>query len=295
MRPYFAILAASAVLASAAAPAADQRGGREQQLVVSAFTGVFAPVTDLTAADVIVREDGLAREVVQITAAPPPSHLVLLVDDSQASQPAVPYLRTALAGFIRRVSGAAPAPQLSLWTFGERPTRRADFLPTSTAAEKAAASIFPTPGAGAYFLQAVTEAARDLAKRSATHPVIVAFVAESGPEFSNDTRTQVAAALETSGASLWIVALQDARNDDLSPEAMERAAVIGDVTTNSGGLTRTVLSGQGIEPAFDGLAALLTSRLLVTYGRPDQLIPPKALEVTTRRPGVRLAFSHWLR
>ena len=140
-------------------------------------------------------------------------------------------------------------------------------------------------GAGAYFLQAVVETCQDLRKRNAPSPVIVAFVSEKSPEFSNDSRKQVAAALESAGASLWIVALQDTGSADRSPEAYERAVVLGDVTVFSGGMTRTILSMQSIEQAFDGLATLIAARYLVLYGRPEQTIPPTTDRRHHQTPG----------
>ncbi len=123
----------------------------------------------------------------------------------------------------------------------------------------------------------------------------MAFLVDTGPEFSTESRTQVAEALKTAGASLWVVALEETRTMNLSPEAIERTAVVGNVTAESGGLVRTVISNQSLGPAFDDLAALLTSRYLVTYGRPDQLIPPKTVEVTAKRADVRLVSSRWAR
>ena len=67
-----------------------------------------------------------------------------------------------------------------------------------------------------------------------------------------------------------------------STEARERAAVLGDVTRDSGGMNKVVLSAQGIEQAFNTVAALISSRYLVTYGRPDAMVPPDKLEVTSR-------------
>jgi hypothetical protein len=274
--------------ASVALPSAEQRTGRERGILVGAALSSGAPVTDLTATDFVVREDGIAREVIRADAAPPPSHIMLLVDDSQAMQASVPFVRSGVANFIRRFRAATPAPQMALMTFGERPTKRADFAATAAAMDQAASRIFSIPGSGSYFLQALRDACQDLRKRAAPSPVIVAFVDEASPEFSTDTRKQIAAALQSAGASLWVIVRQDTANADRSPEGHERAAVLGDETVASGGMTRTILSPQSIEPAFEGVASLLASRYLVVYGRPDQTIPPASIEVTSKRPDVRI-------
>jgi hypothetical protein len=294
MKPRLAFLALVAAL-SVATVSADQRATRERGIVVAASMASGVPATGLTAADFVVREDGVVREVIKIGPAPPPSHVLLLVDDSDSMQFRIAFLRSALAKFIPRMAAATPAPQLSLMTFGERPTRRVAFTPNAVNVEQAAKKLFPINGAGAYFLQGIVEACQDLRKRAAPSPVIVAFVAEQSPEFSNDSRKQVATALESAGASLWVVALQQTSNADRSPEGYERAAVLGDVTVMSGGMTRMVLGDQSIEPGFDGIASLLTSRTLVLYGRPESTIPPKAIEVSVKRPDVRVISSRWIR
>jgi hypothetical protein len=291
------LLAGAVALVSAAPPSSPtrQRESRERQILVSVSSSDSQPLTGLTTSDFIVREDGLAREILSVATAPAPTHIALLIDDSQASQTVVPFLRSSLDGFVKKLSTGDAATQWALMTFGERPTRRVDYTTKPGTVQQAAAKVFPIAGSGAYFMQAIMDACQDLRRKSAERPVIVAFVAESGPEFSSETRKQVATALQNAGASLWVVVLQDTRNDDLSPEARERAAIIGDVTTDSGGFARFALSGQSLEPAFDGIAALLASRYVVRYNRPEQLIPPKSVEVTSKRAGVRVIASRWAR
>lgn len=274
---------------------AQQRGRSDQHLLVTALADPTTPAKGLTAADLIVREDGLAREVIRVDAAPPPSHVLLLIDDSQASERSIQYLRSGLAGFITRLNALKPAPQFALMTFGERPTLRADFAPKADAVQAAAGQLFAVPGSGSYLLQAVMDACKSLSKRTAASPVIVAFVSEAGPEFSNEHRDEVAAALQAAHAALWTIVLQDPGRMDQTLEGLERSAVLGDVVTQSGGLTRTILSNQSLEPAFDGVAGLLASRYLVTYSRPEQLVPPTAVEVASKRDGVRVVASRWAR
>ncbi len=266
---------------------AQQRGRSDQHLLVTALADPTTPAKGLTAADFIVREDGLAREVIRVDAAPPPSHVLLLIDDSQASERSIQYLRSGLAGFITRLNALKPAPQFALMTFGERPTLRADFAPKADAVQAAAGQLFAVPGSGSYLLQAVMDACKSLSKRTAASPVIVAFVSEAGPEFSNEHRDEVSAALKAADAALWTSCCRPRPQDETS-EARERAAVIGDVMTASGGITSTILSGQGLESAFDTVAGLMASRYLVTYCRPEPLVPPTADRGRVETHGVRV-------
>lgn len=287
-----AVLAAAWLL-SPSTNAAPQRGHTEQSAIITAYTDTATPALGLTATDFVIREDGLAREVIRVATAPPPSHVMLLLDDSQAADRSVQFLRSAAPLFIKEMASLTPAPQIAVMTFGERPTMRSDFAAKPDAAAAAAGKLFATPGTGSYFLQALMDASKNLTKRAATNPVIVAFVADSGPEFSSERREQVAAAMQRTNTALWAVVLSTPARMDQSPEGLERQAVLGDVVKETGGFNRTVVSDQSIGPAFEGVALLIKSRYLVTYSRPDQLIPPKNVEVTTKRSDVRVIASRW--
>jgi hypothetical protein len=250
------------------------------------------PVTNLTASDFIVREDGAVREVGAVVPAGPPSPIVLLVDNSQAANTAIADLRQALTKFVSSLTTSDAPAQIGLRTFGERPTKLAD--PTaSTAVLRGIEGLFHRPGAGAHMLEAIAETTADLVKARAERPALVAFVVESGPEFSQEDRRRVTQALQRAGATLWVVVLQTPGGVPQTDENRERAAVIGDVTIESGGLDVRVLSPQGIPSAFDRVQRLLASRVRIAYGRPDSLIPPKTLEITTKREGLRVLASRW--
>jgi hypothetical protein len=283
----------TALVAVTAIVSAQQRETRERGVLVSVATSSDAPVTDMKATDFTVRENGVAREVLRVAPAPPPSHVVLLLDDSHALQGNVPFLRPAATTFVGMMAALSPAPQLALYTFGERPTRRVEFTPNPEPILDAVKRIFPITNSGAYFLQAITDVTRDLRKREAASPVIVAFVSEAGPEFSSELHQQVADALRGAGASLWAITLQQGGLSPTAPAIRERSALLGDVVANSGGFNKVVLSGQGIESAFRTVTTLLTSRYLVTYGRPESLIPPDRIEVTSNRRDVRVRASRW--
>lgn len=285
--------AAVLTMALAAVASAQQRDTREQTITVSVVTDRGAPVPDLTVKDFVVRENGLAREVVRVSPDAAPTHVALLVDDSQATQNTTAFLRPALTEFVRTLEAATPAPQIALWTFGERPTRRAAFTPNAGSVLEEIQRIFPVNNAGAYFLEAIGEAVKELRTQKAERPVIVAFVAERGPEFSTVIEKQITEALRSIGASLWTVTLQVDAQPLASTEHRERARVLGDTTDASGGTNEVILTPQALEAAFRRLGAELTSRYAVTYGRPETLIPPDRVEVEVKRPDVRVRASQW--
>jgi len=294
MRSKLALLAViTGIIAAVPVTFAGQRESRERGVLVSVSTNADVPITDMTAPEFTVRENDVAREVIRVSPAPPPTHVYLLVDDSQATQTLVQYMRPAMTAFISKMAALTPAPQQAFMTFGERPNRRADFTPNPETLLEASRRIFPIAGSGAYFMQAITDATKELQKRKAPSPVIVAFVSEAGPEYSSELHAQTAESLRGAGTSLWVVTLQVGSNSLSSSAARERASVLGDVSRDSGGMNKVVLSGQGIESAFNVVTALLSSRYLVIYGRPDNLIPPEKIEVTSSRKDVRIRASKW--
>src|SRR6187401_1402015 len=207
-----AVLLAAAVLTSTttgdARPAA-QREARERHVIVSVTDKDGKPVPGLTVRDFTVREDNVARELVAVAPAAAPSHMVLLIDDSQVTQPLTIELRAGIKAFLRQVQGDRRETAIRLATFGDRPTTRAEFTTSLPSLTAAVDRITPRPGAGGVLLEAIFESFRDLRKQAAVQPVIVAFVEEHGPEFSNETQTRIAAALKEAGASLWTIVLQD--------------------------------------------------------------------------------------
>jgi hypothetical protein len=169
-------------------------------------------------------------------------------------------------------------------------------VPATTSATTLAGGIdrlFGRKGSGAYLLQAITDAAKTLSKKDNPRRVIVAFDMEDGPEFSNDSHESVTTALQNAKVTLWSVVLQERRGQQMGPEARERAIVLGDVTTASGGGNHAVLARQAIPKGLTWVATMLTSQLDVTYGRPDALIPPKKLEMDVTRKDVKLWAPRW--
>ncbi len=285
------------VLAAAAhplLPPGAQRETRQQHVIVSVLDSSDAPVANLAAGDFVVREDGVAREVIGVATAAPPSHLALLVDDSQATDGLTVDLRAGLTSFVNTVMGTSPAPAVRLATFGDRPTTRVEFSTTVGALHAGIDRIFARPGSGAMFMDAIVETCRDLRTRKAERPVIVAFVAEAGPEFSDQSERQIADVLRETGVTLWTVTLESRSGPGTSDGNRQRAIVVGDVVRRSGGLNKPVLSKQGLDPAFQAVAKAITSRYDVTYGRLESLVPPTKLDVSLRQGSHRVLAPGWV-
>src|SRR5438105_1130176 len=90
------------VLAAVAAPHAQtlQRG-----IYTSVLNKEGMPVADLTAADFVVREDNIAREVLRVEPATAPMQVALLVDNSQRSNASMMDIRNGTVEFIKAMTG----------------------------------------------------------------------------------------------------------------------------------------------------------------------------------------------
>jgi hypothetical protein len=75
-------------------------------------------------------------------------------------------------------------------------------------------------------------------------------------------------------------------SSSMTDETRNLNALVAEGTKRSGGRRDQVLAISGIPDALSRVAGELLSQYVVTYGRPDKLIPPEKLQVTVSRPGV---------
>jgi hypothetical protein len=274
------------------AAAAGQRALRNQTIFVSVVDKNGQPPASLEVSHLSVREDGVAREVLDVEPATTPMQIAVLVDTSQASQNSIPDLRDGVKAFANRIWAQSPNSQIALYGFGERPTLEADYTTSAVAWQRGVDRLFAASGSGAYFIDAVIEAANGLARREPARGVVVAYVDENGPEFSNRRHQQVFDALANARASLWTIARQGFENA-LTSESRERASVTGDVTQRTGGRSATIFAPSALKTKFADTADGLLTQFAVTYGRPESLIPPERLEVRLSLDGYKLSAPRW--
>ena len=273
-----------ACAAFAALPQAQQQqpaGARSRNIYVSVVDskGVAAP--GLTAADFAVREDGVAREVTSAVSATEPLSVILLVDDSQAATASIPYLRDGITHFMTLMQGKG---RVGIVTVGERPTSVLESTTDAAAQKKAIGRIFARPGSGAYLLDAIVEVSNGIRKRNSTRAHIIALTTEA-VEFSNLQKEAVLKDLLASGATLHVLAIGTPASVN-SDEMRNRAIVIADGTEQTGGRREQLLTPMAIDDHLTRLAGELSNQYLVTYGRPESLIPPEKVQVSVKKPGL---------
>jgi hypothetical protein len=230
----------------------------------------------------VVREDKVAREILNVAPATDPMQIALLVDNSQAAEQYIRDIREALTAFINTV-GADPSGarhQVAVITLGERPTINTDYTSDLPLAVKGAQRIFATPGSGAYLLDGIIETSKGLSKREGPRPVMVAVIT-AGVELSDRPYQAVLEPLRDAGAALHVMVVGRPVTND-----QDRLMVLDQGTQNTGGRYDHVLTGSGLTMRMKQLAEELTHQYKVTYARPTTLIPPDRVTVSAAKPGL---------
>ena len=241
-----------------------------------------APVTGLSPSEFIVREDDTAREVLRVTPATEPMQIAVLVDTSQAIEEHMLDVRTALRGFFKEMAGKH---DIALIGLGERPTVLSDYTRDGARLDKAIGSVFARTGSGTYIMDAIVEASDGLQRRKAARPHIIVYAAR-GPEFSERSHQSVIDALRESGVTLHTLMLNKPGAMMGSREEQELAQAVANGTKLTGGRRDDLLTPMALGDRLLSLARELENQHQVVYARPSRLIPPKSLEVTSKRPTV---------
>jgi VWFA-related protein len=259
----------------------------QKSLYVSVVNDAGLPVPDLGPSDFIVREDNIAREVLNVRPADEPMQIALLVDTSQVARNDIAHMRTALPAFVTALTNpneSGAKNQIALIAFGERPTVFTEYTSSPAELQKGINRIWAQQGSGPYFVDAVYEAVEAFKKREATRPVIVAIVAEGG-EMSYRQYDQVLDSLRASGAPLYALMI-GTPSSSLSDEARNRNMVLDKGTTDTGGRRDQLLAPSALGDRLTLLARQLLHQYKVTYARPQSLIPPERVTVAAAKPGL---------
>jgi hypothetical protein len=106
-----------------------------------------------------------------------------------------------------------------------------------------------------------------------------------GVEFSTLQYQNVLKEIYAGGATFHALAL-GTPSDSLSDEMRNRNMVLAEGTEATGGRREQLLSDMAIPGALGKLADELLNQYVVTYSRPEALIPPERVQVTVNKPGV---------
>jgi VWFA-related protein len=257
-----------------------QSSSRERTLFVSAVDSDGKPVEGLGPEAFEVREDGARREILRVSRATEPIDIALLVDNSTAAAEELLFLRSSLSAFVKKM---AIANRIAVITLADRPTIRLDYTDDGARLSDAVNGLFSMPQSGMTLLDALTEVSRGLAKRETPRAVVVPVFTD-GTEFTNTYHRDVVRELQRAGAALHMVTVGQfyLNNDDRS--SRERSFLLDAGPAETGGQRMALLSPMGLDQALAKLAAELSSQYKVVYSRPESLIAPSKVTVSSARP-----------
>src|SRR4051812_44547519 len=258
----------AAVATLAATPMQSQKS-----IVVTVLDQNGAPVKNVSAGDLAVREDGTAREVVDVKPAADPMTVAVLVDNTKPTMgkdAPTQELRAGLTAFVKKIQAASPESAIGLWKFAgagvmiQKPTVKTEDL------TKRISRMFPSQQSGGVLLEALVDASKELSKKEMSPRRVVVAISLNSPEVSTIEPREVALAMRKAGVNFWAVSI--AANQDASTSSQGSSAtrdlIMSNITTASGGLRLTGVTAISLEAQVKSIADALLSQSVVTYTRP---------------------------
>ena len=270
--------------AAAAARSATLAAPVNRTVFVTVTDGSGAPVTDMTAADFVVKEGGKEREVVKAEPATARMRLALAVEERLVGEGSI---RIGLFEFMKRIGSAA---EIALISIGIRNTTVADYTTNLDTLVNSINKFSLNPSPNSQVAEGVLEIANTFIQTRPERPVLV-VVALSGGQAGPDPRS-VLDKIRHSGATMHAATLaggeQSAAGVGSLGDESGREQVLGDGSKQSGGRRIDVTATTAIPKALQQIAGDLLSQYAITYVLPDGVKPDKRFNITVKRRGVTL-------
>ena len=256
----------------------------ERTVYVTVVDGNGAAVTDLTAADLVVKEGGKEREIVKAGPASAKMRLTIAVEERLMADAAV---RQAMFAFMKRVIDKA---EIRLVTIGLRNNTAADYSSALDVLVAGINKLTLNPRPESQVAEGVNEVASELisAKPERSALVVLAF---SGGQAGVDPRS-VLEKVRQSGVTMSAVTLAGGTTDSSSAASLAeqsgREQVLGDGPKQSGGRRIEVPSTGAFPQALQQIANDLLAQYAITYTLPDGVKPDKRFSISSKRRGVTL-------
>jgi VWFA-related protein len=271
----------AAVLLGQAAPATAP-GTEIRAPTVTLLGEKDQEVTDISAADIALAENGVSRDITSFKPDRRPLSVAIIVDTSLAMGASYRLnVVDAVVGFVARLPEGA---RYALWTTGDRPTKVVDHTDDRQAAGDALRRV--APQGGNMMLDAFAEASVDLKKlsREGDRTVVVA-VTGTGPELSYRDKYRAVEEAEKN-AELFLSVQIDSGEADFEMRS-NLSYVMDRLARSTGGRYEVVLSAMGTDTALRKLSAHLRSGYRLAYATlPD--LKKRKLDLSIARPGTRV-------
>jgi hypothetical protein len=244
-------------------------GAFQENVVRTAYLTVLdekdVPIADLQASEVLVLEDGNPRAVTEIKPAADPLAIILLVDTAKprlGEQAPTRDLRVGLTSFLKVVQTADPAAMVAVMDTAGAAVMVQNFTEKTPDLTRAINRLVPSPRTSAVVLEALIDAGKAIGRQKAPRRAIVSVDFDS-QDTSSVRGEDMAAAVQSAGASVWAVSIHGAQGG-----SGVREAGLDAITEISGGLRLTAVGSAALEQKLLVVAKALTSQYLVSYLRP---------------------------
>jgi von Willebrand factor type A domain len=276
-------LAALCWVVTSSATARAQSAG-ERTIFFAALDEAGKPVKDIKTEDILIREDGVDRELVSVKPSTETLNVMLLADTTPEVDEMLLDVRKSLIAFVRQVHIVSPEAQISIMEFGQAAVTVVPFTTSDADLEKGVNRLSGKPRSASVLLEAINAASNNLAKRPSPRRAIVALNVEPSDEQSREDPKRIIESLRKSVAQLWSLSIQ--RGPLKNPQ---RDVVLNVFTRNTGGAREFIVSQSAAESYLTKYADALTSQYEATYKRPAT--KAQAVQIGTVRQGVRLHAS----
>jgi hypothetical protein len=239
-------------------------------------------VSDLTPADLVVKEGGKEREIVKIERASAKMRLSLAVEERLIPDT---QLRIALFDFMKRVIDGA---EIRLITVGLRNNTVVDYTSSLDTLVGALNKFTLNPQKESAIAESVLQMSEEFIAQKPERPVMV-LVCTTGGQAGVEAK-HVLEKLRDSGATMFVAAWL-AGGSAVGPvgsmgEMSGREQVIGDGPKQSGGRRADFSGTAGTSKALLQVANDLQSQYAITYALPDGVKPDRRFGLTVKRRGL---------
>jgi hypothetical protein len=243
-----------------------------RSVYISAVDAKGEFVTDLTAADLAVAENGQVRDVIGLVPATERCHVAVMVDDGGDG-----LMRTAVVELLNAAAGRA---MFSISLLSPQSIRLNDYTGNVDMLEQSVSRLVQRGRVErdpVVLADAVSWAARDMQKRQLSRPVIV-ILTNGGESAEREIAKDILADLSASGAALHLVHVV----------GVPLGEVFVDGPIQSGGSSTVASSTGAFGKAMTTLARTLAHQYKLTYVLPAGVKPGERLQVRTKRPKVKI-------
>ena len=259
---------------------------------VSAVDRKNVPVTDLTAAEFVLKEGGDVREILKVEPATTLLRIAIIVDDSGTG-----IFRVPVANFVNQLLGRG---EFAIKHVIGQAVRLVDYTSDVERLREAILQLGvrgETPDGGRV-VEAVFDSAKEL--RDVERPVIIVLT-DTHAEYSSLPAHHVLDELQRSGVLLQVIAvarvaplnpsnvpLAKDKPADLLEHQLDINRVLGDGPKQTGGRRIEIGGLGGTIPELQGVAAELRQQYLITYLVPAGEKLNQRLSVSTKRRAVTI-------